>query len=282
MIRNSLFIILCILCLSFAGTSGSSKEDRYLNINIFIEYVDVKLGNNKNKFIFSHFVDDIQNDILVSIKKFNFINLQYNIKSINYIKYAFICDSNLDFEKKFTDFMIKKQDDGLDNSLIGISLANNDSLNLFYCFSIDDNIAGVSSHPSLLPGNFIFISGICERQFITYTHELGHYFGLYHTFDENGDMCGDTSDKKVPMCFLGTSKDPNEFNIMSYSRLDQDIEKMKFTEDQKEIIIKNAKIILKQIENQNVNLKIDIDNISKLRSKLHESIELIYDNQSYK
>lgn len=60
--------------------------------------------------------------------------------------------------------------------------------------------------------------GIClaqDRREWTLAHEIGHYFGLLHTFDSNGDYCDDTEPQKKGQCTYYELL-PNCRNVMSY------------------------------------------------------------------
>ena len=52
------------------------------------------------------------------------------------------------------------------------------------------------------------------------SHEMGHHFGLSHTFEDGGDDVDDTPKGPESMLLLGGDKDPNKDNIMTYSDAD--------------------------------------------------------------
>lgn len=98
--------------------------------------------------------------------------------------------------------------------------AKNDCLNVYYIFSNrgKSEYSGIGNLPwSGL--NSIILLGTCGQGSLT--HEVGHFFGLFHTFDES-DYVDDTPQVVLPdgvdlVKFLGKKEtDPCYNNIMTY------------------------------------------------------------------
>ena len=235
------------------STSLRDNKPIYLDTIVYIEYIKFNFADGTHAFVFAEDIEKISTLFEVAIDKFSFVNLNFIINKVNMIEYVIECDSKKEMNDKFIDFMVKKSFDGMDQNLIDVSSSNKEKFNLFFCFSIDYGILGVSSHPYIYPGNFIFMSKI-DKDIITLAHELGHYFGLLHTFQSTGDLCDDTDDKHVDSEYIGTGLDPNCNNIMSYSKSEEPIENVIFTSNQKELI--SASMFMPSRFNQ---LKYNID-----------------------
>ena len=112
-----------------------------------------------------------------------------------------------------------------------------------------------------MPGSFIFMSTVKEN-YITLTHEMGHYFGLLHTFNHGGDMCDDTVDGILDHDLLGTDLDPNKLNIMTYTKDHECADDLFFSENQKELIVSNLfnpsrlrQLFFASLDNSNIIVK---------------------------
>lgn len=182
--------------------------------------------------------EKIAKTLAIAAKKFEFINLNFLVDMVNLIEKEIKCADENERDRELVSFVLSKCFDGVDEEMVSISEKNKDSMNLFFCFVVDFNIIGISSHPYLFPGSFIFMSTVKEND-ITLTHEMGHYFGLLHTFNDGGDMCDDTEDGCLDHDLLGTDADPNKFNIMTYTKDQECVDKLFFSENQKELIISN-------------------------------------------
>jgi hypothetical protein len=210
----------------------------YIKLTIYIESLTFVYHDGKKESFLCQDPEKIAQSLAIVAKKFEFINLNFIVDRICILKTEIECNNEEERDIKFVDFISSKCFDGMDREMVSISEKNKESINLFFCFVIDCNILGLSSHPYLMPGSFVFISTIKEND-ITLTHEMGHYFGLLHTFNKGGDMCDDTVDGHLDYDLLGTDADPNKFNIMTYTKDDNCIEKLFFSENQKDLVVAN-------------------------------------------
>ena len=89
-----------------------------------------------------------------------------------------------------------------------------------YSLPEDNTLHGVVVHYGSLPGGYIEFYDLGR----TLTHEVGHYLGLFHTFqggcEEPGDFVADTPAEAVPnyLCpdGLNTCSSPGEYPIHNY------------------------------------------------------------------
>jgi hypothetical protein len=85
-----------------------------------------------------------------------------------------------------------------------------------YLFGIGIGIAGLAEigHDK---GGQLWIAGSKNLPQIL-SHEMGHHFGLKHTFDTSGDDVDDTPEVSNSVILLGSDDDPNKMNIMTYAK----------------------------------------------------------------
>lgn len=93
-----------------------------------------------------------------------------------------------------------------------------DSVDIAYVFGMGAGTAGLAELKNHTGGQ-IWISGSTDMPQVL-SHEMGHHFGLNHTFAEGGDDVDDTPQGPSSMLFLGGDKDPNGDNVMTYSNAD--------------------------------------------------------------
>lgn len=216
--------------------------------------------DGRKEIFLSQDPEKIAKTLAIAVEKFEFINLNFLIDKVHLIEKEIKCVDEKDRDRELVTFITSKCFDGIDEEMVSISEKNKDSMNLFFCFVVDFNILGLSSHPYIMPGSFIFMSTIKEND-ITLTHEMGHYFGLLHTFNDGGDMCDDTVDGNLDHSLLGTDADPNKLNIMTYTKDHECVDELFFSENQKELIISNLfnpsrlrQLILFSSNNKNNNI----------------------------
>lgn len=212
------------------------KRPIYIKLSIYVESLTFVYPDGKKESFLCQDPEKIAQSLAIAAKKFEFINLNFVADRICLLKKEIECSSEEERDRKFVDFISSKCFDGMDREMVSISEKNKESINLFFCFVVDYNILGLSSHPYLMPGSFVFMSTIKEND-ITLTHEMGHYFGLLHTFNNGGDMCDDTVDGHLDYDILGTDADPNKFNIMTYTKDHDCIDELFFTENQKDLVV---------------------------------------------
>jgi hypothetical protein len=93
-----------------------------------------------------------------------------------------------------------------------------DAVDVAYMFGIGPGVAGLANlcHK---PGGHVWITGHTNMPQVL-SHEMGHHFGLTHTFEEGDDDVSDTPVGPRSFMHLGGPEDPNKDNIMTYSSKD--------------------------------------------------------------
>ncbi len=129
---------------------------------------------------------------------------------------------------------------------------NPDSISIFYALSIGDGISGLSIFPWNKNPYGVQVVRNATRKYV-FAHEIGHYFGLYHTFQYPTDYVEDTPYKDLKMDEVGTVEDPNQYNIMSYPSIGDD--NLFLTQEQ----ISRVKAFLTTSRNSHVILEEDDD-----------------------
>lgn len=85
-----------------------------------------------------------------------------------------------------------------------------------YLLGIGIGIAGLAEIGHDKGGQLWIAGGTNLPQVLS--HEMGHHFGLQHTFDDSGDDVDDTPQGPNSLILLGSDADPNKMNIMTYAR----------------------------------------------------------------
>lgn len=153
----------------------------------------------------------------------SFLNANYMEWEIEFITKEITFVDNTQWNIQFV-----KQDDFIDQRVL-LPFEDETSLNIFYFNEIGNRengvITGTLGATALFPdqGNNLKLSASAfeTNNTATLTHETGHYFGLYHTSDDNADANGnlelvDGSNCKDAgdfICDTAASPDLNDSNI---------------------------------------------------------------------
>tara|TARA_Y100000310_G_scaffold312653_1_gene360165 strand:- start:492 stop:1544 length:1053 start_codon:yes stop_codon:yes gene_type:complete len=159
-------------------------------------------------------MDEIIEDIEFAEQVYDKINLKFKITSVS----AIMTEIDVDDDESFSYELARRVifNDYRDNSVfLQDAVKNQDSISVFYALSIWDGVSGLSVFPWMNNPYGIQVVRSSARKYV-FAHEIGHYFGLYHTFQDPTDHVEDTPYKKLTMDKVGTSEDPNQHNIMSY------------------------------------------------------------------
>ena len=160
----------------------------FVKTKIIIETSQFKGTNGSNVTWLARTQEEIKEDLKIAENIFSDIPIKFVVKEITY----------REIQNNIHDFR---------NSP--------DMMTIFYflpsqCEARRCNFAGYSSPPWAKPFNAIFIT--CNATKWTVAHEIGHYFGLIHTFEE--DYINGTESQEIFPCQKENS--PNCHNIMNY------------------------------------------------------------------
>lgn len=163
----------------------NDKEERWIRVRIVIEQVNVGPIN-----ISATTIEDVNADFLIAEQLFKDVNLKFSIESVSFVKYTGRHEQHKRDAILYPHYMS-----------VYYMLPNDFFLHGYSTFPWEDFPVGI-------------LLGAARDKY-TLSHEIGHYFGLYHTFYEFGDQCSDTEEQIDKTC-EDEDKSPNCGNIMSY------------------------------------------------------------------
>lgn len=193
----------------------SQNEDVYFGLSLDIACIKRKLPDGSFEYFLSRTIENIQEDIDVLNSDFKEANIQFIVKRI------YLTITEIPYEKNNTiahEAINAATKDSIIAQILGHPIKDNGSPNhvdIYYRFDIGlgkDGLAEVHGAPN----GCIWICGPTNLK-QTLSHEMGHHFGLLHTFDANDDYVEDTPKGPSSPTQYGTDEDKNRMNIMSYS-----------------------------------------------------------------
>ena len=199
-------------------------EDIYVRLRITLHifyYVTVgEDGENEFHMYSPVTMNEVMEDIEYAESIYKDANLKFKITSVSAIMKRIDVDNDKDFSFELASRVIFNN--YVDNYLFLQDASDNpDSISIFYALSIGDGISGLSIFPwSKNPYGVQIVRNVTRKY--VFAHEIGHYFGLYHTFQYPTDYVEDTPYGEITMDQVGTDEDPNQYNIMSYPLLCDD------------------------------------------------------------
>lgn len=201
----------------------SNNKKVYSYVDIYVEYIhfDIIDQNNEEVIVGCVNSDKLQEEFLRLNEKFSPINLEFVVNRIIPLNSKIYFQNNEDFNECLEEKISEHLDRNTDIFSEITANSNKNICSLFFQFTINNKFSGLSKLPYWEKSKGILIAG--PRLSINLlSHEFGHYYGLLHTFHPDGDFIADTVDGPVNPLFIGTIKDPNINNIMTYSLTDED------------------------------------------------------------
>lgn len=204
-------------------------ETVYLKVDIYFEIIvcDVK-DIDKRLILTSIDPDSIDKEIDLLRSSFAPMNVDFIFNSVNPIIEEVCVNSLSDIDSVLTDKILEVMKRDGQKECDNIASNKKDVCSMFFQFSLGENYAGLSKLPYWQDSSGIRICGPMLHDYLL-AHEVGHYFGLQHTFMVTGDNIADTPDGPSDPRMIGTSNDPNLNNIMTYA---SDGVERKFTQGQ--------------------------------------------------
>lgn len=164
----------------------TEQKEYHVRVRIVIETYSVIIANNKLATLFAISPSDVQYELNLASELFSEIGIKFEVTEYVFKQY------DPDYYTYYDDATRYPQ-----------------CLSIYYMLPNAFPLAGLSSSPWKVFNKGIFISS--SRNIWTTAHEIGHYFGLHHTFAE--DFCSDTKEQ-LDECSKENSD--NCKNIMNY------------------------------------------------------------------
>lgn len=196
----------------------SEGETVVFNLTIQVEQVAWSTKDGKREVVLARTTQGIMSDIEALNRDFSPAGVGFRVKRV------IICSHEIPYDSlsTLTHKAIEIAEAG---HLISKALSHpavtsdtDDSADIAYVFGMGLGVAGLSELKNHTGGQ-IWISGSTTMPQVL-SHEMGHHFGLNHTFDTGGDDVDDTPKGPESLISLGGAQDPNRNNIMTYSDVD--------------------------------------------------------------
>jgi len=174
-------------------TETFPEQNEYLiRTRVVIEFVTFKNKDNQNISMYGSSIEDIKTDFKNAESIYASLGLKFQFTQVNFREYQIGLNHFITDAEKYPDH-----------------------LSVYYLLPHAFPFEGLSVFPWYERTQGILLT--CLRDQYTLAHEIGHYFGLMHTFQTFGDHCEDTCEQKFYFC---DSEDPDHLpncrNVMNY------------------------------------------------------------------
>lgn len=192
-------------------------ETVYLKLDIYFEVIVCEVKGMENKLILTSIDPDrIDREIELLRSSFAPMHVDFIFNSVNPVVEEVCANSVDEIESVLSDKISEVMNRDSQKQCDDKASHNKDACSMFFQFSLGENYAGLSKLPYWEDCSGIRICGPMLHDYLL-AHEVGHYFGLQHTFSVNGDNVSDTPDGPSDPRMIGTPNDPNLHNIMTYA-----------------------------------------------------------------
>lgn len=192
-------------------------ETVYLKVDIYFEVIVCEVKDIDKRLILTSIdPDSIEKEINLLRSAFAPMNVEFIFSSVNPLIEEVCVSSSNELGTVLADKILEVMNRDGQKQCDDIASRKKDACSMFFQFSLGENYAGLSKLPYWQDCSGIRICGPMLHDYLL-AHEVGHYFGLQHTFMVTGDNISDTPDGPSDPRMIGTPNDPNLNNIMTYA-----------------------------------------------------------------
>ena len=192
-------------------------EKVYLKVDIYFEVIVCHVKDMDKRLVLTSIDPNlIDKEINLLRSAFAPMNVEFIFNSVNPLIEEVCVISANELETVLSEKILEVMNRDGQKECDKIASGKKNVCSIFFQFSLGENYAGLSKLPYWQDSLGIRICGPMLHDYLL-AHEVGHYFGLQHTFTINGDNILDTPNGPSDLMMIGTPNDPNLNNIMTYA-----------------------------------------------------------------